>query len=162
MFSKSPTSFNDVSSASKSYKGASGIFKQPRSPTGSALGAGSLSDQRSLSANSSQIYDKRSSSLLTFGEFNQLCNSIAQKKYAHEKYAKLVSVPSLYRKCCEQILQGLTLGSQSAHQDKKKWMPKLEAFVDREFKLQIQSYKIQFNDFDETPNGEDGSTSQRR
>jgi len=79
---------------------------------------------------------------VNFGEFNKLCNSIVQKKYRKEKYTKLVSVPSLYKKSCEQMLQGLSVNSQNHNSDKQQLMAKLEIFIEREYKMQIQAYKI--------------------
>ena len=71
-----------------------------------------------------------------------MCNSIVQKKYRKEKYTKLVSVPSLYKKSCEQMLQGLSVNSQNYNSDKQQLMAKLETFIEREYKMQIQAYKI--------------------
>jgi hypothetical protein len=97
--------------------------------------------------NSFDFIDKKTQSLVNFGEFNGICNKIVQKSYRKEKYAKLVSVPSMYRKCCEQVLLSAYLTSQNKAIDKKALLAKVEKFVDKEFRIQISSYRIQFNDF---------------
>lgn len=106
-----------------------------------------MSDQKPSSVNSFEYIDKKTQSLVNFGEFNGICNKVIQKNYKKEKYAKLVSVPSMYRKCCEQVLLGVYMTSQNKPVDKKALLAKLEKFVDREFKIQISSYRLQFNDF---------------
>lgn len=134
MFSRSPKSFNDVSSASKSGAGRSGLLPR-ESPKATGFGATSISDKKASSTNGSELYDQRSSALVTFGEFNGLCSSVVQKKFRKEKYAKLVSVPSLYRKCCEQILPSLSARCQRLSSDRRSMTAKLETFIDREYKM---------------------------
>ena len=116
-----------------------------------------ISDKRASSMNSIDL-DKKTQHLVNFGEFNSICSKIIHQQYRKEKYAKLVSVPSMYRKCCEQILLGISLTTRPDQPiDKKALLKRLEKFVDKEFKMQIQSYRIQFNDF-----GQDGSKRKER
>ena len=47
------------------------------------------------------------SNVITFKEFTRASNTIQKKYFMKEQYAQLVSIPSLYKKMCQQLLSGI-------------------------------------------------------